>query len=70
MGNLLFTIDRANLIEGVDRRRQTSMNAKDSVFNDGRKAEVIKNLCAISRMSLLGGKRDLSKKGEKKKNQT
>ena len=47
MGHLLLPVDDADLIEGVDARAQSAVDGEDLVLDDGRKAEIVKNLRAV-----------------------
>mmetsp|Transcript_28437 Transcript_28437/g.82252 ORF Transcript_28437/g.82252 Transcript_28437/m.82252 type:complete len:203 (-) Transcript_28437:253-861(-) len=47
VGHLLLPIDDADLIEGVDARTQSAVDGEDLVLNDGRKAEIVKDLRAV-----------------------
>ena len=48
MGNLLLAIDRPNLVKGLDRGRQSAVNAKDLAVDDGRQTEVVEDLGAVA----------------------
>lgn len=47
MGNLLDTIERANVVQGVDTGRQTSVKAEDLVLDQGGKRQVIEQVCEV-----------------------
>ena len=44
MGNLLDSVELSDLIEGVDRRRETTMETEDLALNNSRQGKVIKEL--------------------------
>jgi hypothetical protein len=48
MWNLLLSINASNLIQRINRWRQSTMNAKDLVINDCREGEVVKYLTTVS----------------------
>ena len=48
MGNLLFSINCADLIEGLNAGREATMHAENATVNDGGKAQVVKDFCAVS----------------------
>lgn len=47
MRNLHTPVDQANLVEGLDLGRETTMDAEDLALNDSTNAEVIENLSAV-----------------------
>ena len=47
MGNLLLPVDGPDLVKSVDGRGQTTVDTEDLIVNDGREAEVVKNLAAF-----------------------
>jgi hypothetical protein len=47
MRNFLYTVERSNVIEGVDARRQTAVQAEDLVVNQGGEREVVEEVCEV-----------------------
>lgn len=47
MWHLLLPVDRAYLIQRIDARAQTAMDAEDFVINDGCKSQVVEDVCAV-----------------------
>ena len=47
VGNFLLAINDPNLIQCIDRWRQSSVYRKDLVFNDGRQTQIIKDFRTI-----------------------
>ncbi len=44
MGNLLKTIKGADMIECINRRRETTMQAEDLRFNEGGKGKIVEQV--------------------------
>ena len=47
MGRLLHSIELANLVQGVDTWRETTVETEDLVFNDSRQGQVVKKLSEL-----------------------
>ena len=47
MGNFLATLKESDLIEGLNIRRKTAMDAENFAFNDGTNAQMVHNIDAI-----------------------
>ncbi len=48
MRHFLFAVDGADLVQVVDGGRQATVHAEHLLVNDGRQAEVVKNVGAIA----------------------
>jgi len=47
MRNFHSSVDKSNLVDGLDLRRESTMDAEDFAFDNGTNAEVIENFSAI-----------------------
>lgn len=48
MRNLLFAINRLNLVECVNVRRQAAVEAQDRLVNERGQRQAVKDLCAVA----------------------
>eukprot|EP00955_Chlamydomonas_euryale_P020631 218628-Chlamydomonas_euryale.AAC.2 len=48
MRHLLLAVDRSDLVKCGECGRQPAVHAEDAVVDDGRQAEVVKHICAVT----------------------
>ena len=47
MGDLNFSIDGSNLVDGLDFGTETSMHTENFVINNGSQRKIVKDFCAV-----------------------
>jgi len=47
MRNLLYAIKSSNIIECVNARRETSVEAEDLVVNEGGEGKIVEKVCKV-----------------------
>lgn len=47
MGNFLDSVERSNVIEGINAGRQSAVEAEDLIVDKGGKGEVVEEICKV-----------------------